>query len=103
LSRWGNRYTDVMLGLGVRDCTSGFRAYRSEVLHSGVFAETTSDGYAFLTEVLFRLHGMKRLRIVEVPIIFTERTAGESKMNKTIIVESMRRVTLWGLRRLVNH
>jgi dolichol-phosphate mannosyltransferase len=44
---------------------------------------------------------MKRLRIVEVPIIFTERTAGESKMNKTIIGESMRRVTLWGLRRLL--
>ena len=47
-----------------------------------------------------RLHEKKRWRIVEVPIIYTERTAGESKMNKTIIVESMRRVTLWGLRRL---
>ena len=103
LSRWGNWYTGVMLGVGVRDCTSGFRAYRREVLHSGVFAETTSDGYAFLTDVLFRLHKKKRWRIVEVPIIYTERTAGESKMNKTIIIESMRRVTLWGLRRLVNH
>jgi dolichol-phosphate mannosyltransferase len=100
LSRWGNWYTDMMLGIGVRDCTSGFRAYRREVLHSGVFAETTSDGYAFLTDVLFRLHKKKRWRIVEVPIILTERTAGESKMNKTIISESMRRVTLWGLRRL---
>jgi dolichol-phosphate mannosyltransferase len=100
ISRWGNRYTDMMLGVGVRDCTSGFRAYRQEVLHSGVFAETTSAGYAFLTDVLFRLHKKQRWRIVEVPIIYTERTAGESKMNKTIIIESMRRVTLWGLRRL---
>jgi dolichol-phosphate mannosyltransferase len=50
---------------------------------------------------LFRLHKKQRWRIVEVPIIYTERTAGESKMNKTIIIESMHRVTLWGLRRLL--
>ena len=113
LSRWGNRYTGFMLGLGVRDCTSGFRAYRSEVVRSGVVAATTSDGYSFLTEVLYRLRGgfvgaggapveQVRWRITEVPIIYTERVAGESKMNKTIISESMRRVTLWGLRRLMS-
>ena len=113
LSRWGNWYTSLMLGLGVRDCTSGFRAYRSEVVRSGVVAATTSDGYSFLTEVLYRLRGgfvgaggapneHVRWRITEVPIIYTERVAGESKMNKSIISESMRRVTLWGLRRLLN-
>ena len=113
LSRWGNWYTSLMLGLVVRDCTSGFRAYRSEVVRSGVVAATTSDGYSFLTEVLFRLRGgfvsadgvpaaPVPWHITEVPIIYTERMAGESKMNKTIISESMRRVTLWGLRRLVS-
>ena len=113
LSLWGNWYTSFMLGLGVRDCTSGFRAYRSEVVRSGVVAATTSDGYSFLTEVLYRLRGgfvgaggapdeHVRWRITEVPIIYTERVAGESKMNKTIISESMRRVTLWGLQRLMS-
>lgn len=123
LSRWGNWYTGFMLGLGVHDCTSGFRAYRSEVIRSGVVAATTSDGYSFLTEVLYRLRGgflradgaqdaqlltdsapvaLVRWQIIEVPIILTERLAGESKMNKTIISESMRRVTLWGLRRLMS-
>ena len=113
LSRWGNWYTGIMLGVGVRDCTSGFRAYRSEVIRSGVVAATTSDGYSFLTEVLYRLRGglvradgatsvPVRWRVTEVPIIYTERVAGESKMNKTIISESMRRVTLWGLRRLMS-
>ena len=113
LSLWGNWYTSFMLGLGVRDCTSGFRAYRSEVVRSGVVAATTSDGYSFLTEVLYRLRGgfvgaggapdeHVRWRITEVPIIYTERVAGESKMNKTIISESMRRVTRWGLRRLMS-
>ena len=113
LSLWGNWYTSFMLGLGVRDCTSGFRAYRSEVVRSGVVGATTSDGYSFLTEVLYRLRGgfvgaggapdeHVRWRITEVPIIYTERVAGESKMNKSIISESMRRVTLWGLRRLLN-
>jgi len=113
LSRWGNWYTGIMLGVGVRDCTSGYRAYRSEVIRSGVVAATTSDGYSFLTEVLFRLRGglghtdsdsgmPVRWRITEVPIIYTERVAGESKMNKTIISESMRRVTLWGLRHLMS-
>ncbi|MGA1743276.1 MAG: glycosyltransferase, partial [Ilumatobacteraceae bacterium] len=55
LSRCGNWYTGFMLGVGVRDCTSGFRAYRSEVIRSGTLADTSSNGYAFLTEVLFRL------------------------------------------------
>jgi glycosyltransferase involved in cell wall biosynthesis len=113
LSRWGNWYTGIMLGLGLRDCTSGFRAYRSQVVRSGVIAATTSDGYSFLTEVLYRLRGgfvgadgvpaaPAPWHITEVPIIYTERVAGESKMNKTIISESMRRVTLWGLRRLMS-
>ncbi|MFM7897872.1 MAG: glycosyltransferase, partial [Actinomycetota bacterium] len=103
LSRWGNAYTGLMLGVGVRDCTSGFRAYSGEVIRAGNIATTTSSGYAFLTEVLFRLRQRGDCQIVEVPIIYAERIAGESKMSKTIISESMRRVTAWGLSRLWRH
>jgi len=101
LSRWGNRYTAFMLGVPVRDCTSGFRAYQVDVIRSGVIGATTSTGYAFLSEVLFRLRHEQRFSIHEVPIIYRDRTSGESKMNKTIISESMRLVTKWGLARLL--
>jgi dolichol-phosphate mannosyltransferase len=101
LSRVGNLYTGMMLGVGVRDCTSGFRAYRGDVIRAGTIATTTSSGYAFLTEVLFRLRQRGGYVIVEVPIIYVERIAGESKMSKTIISESMRRVTGWGFSRLL--
>ena len=101
LSRWGNRYTAFMLGVRVRDCTSGFRVYRTDVIRSGVISATTSSGYAFLSEVLFRLRREQRFSIQEIPIIYRDRTSGESKMNKTIISESMRLVTKWGLTRLL--
>lgn len=103
LSRLGNWYTGFMLGVGAHDCTSGFRAYRGEVIRSGTIANTTSNGYAFLTEVLFRLRQHGLARFVEVPIVYVERVAGESKMSKTIISESMRRVTGWGIERLRRH
>ena len=101
LSRTGNWYTGFMLGVGVRDCTSGFRAYRGDIIRSGTISSTTSNGYAFLTEVLYRLRQRGVNNLVEVPIIYENRIAGESKMNKTIISESMRRVTGWGLGRLL--
>ena len=101
LSRTGNWYTEFMLGVGVRDCTSGFRAYRGDIIRSGTISSTTSNGYAFLTEVLYRLRQRGVTGLVEVPIVYVERVAGESKMNKTIISESMRRVTGWGLGRLL--
>ena len=100
LSRWGNFYTSVMLGIKVRDCTSGFRAYGHNVTTSGVIPSTTSNGYAFLSEVLMKLHVTRHYRIVEVPIVYVDRVSGQSKMNKTIISESMRLVTKWGLGRL---
>ena len=100
LSRSGNWYTAVMLGVGVRDCTTGFRAYRGDIIRAGTIAETTSNGYAFLTEVLFRLRQRGDCRIVEVPIVYENRVAGDSKMSKTIISESMLRVTGWGFERI---
>ena len=100
LSRLGNWYTAFMLGLPVRDCTAGFRAYRTDLLRRTDISSTASNGYAFLTETLMRINNAGNVRIVEVPITYVNRAFGESKMNKTIISESMWRVTLWGLRRL---
>ena len=103
LSKWGNTYTRRVLGLPTRDCTSGFRAYRSTALAAIEPGTTGAEGYAFLTELVRRLaqHGY---RVVETPIIFRDRTLGTSKMSGRIIVESMLLVTRWGaqdrLRRL---
>jgi dolichol-phosphate mannosyltransferase len=99
LSRWGNTYTAFMLRLPIRDCTTGFRAYRADIVRRARLNATVSDGYAFLTESLLRIHELGDVRIDEVPIIYVERTQGESKMSKTIISESMRRVTWWGVQR----
>ncbi|MFM7871950.1 MAG: polyprenol monophosphomannose synthase, partial [Actinomycetota bacterium] len=96
LSRLGNLYTGAILGVGVRDCTSGFRAYRAQALRS-IRPETTSaDGYAFLTELVVRL-SRQGSRIEEIPITFVDRRYGTSKMSGRIIAESMLLVTRWGL------
>lgn len=96
LSRWGNAYTRAALGIHVRDCTAGFRAYRSEVL-AAIDPETTrAEGYAFLTELVRRLDHAG-YRIEETPIVFTDRTLGTSKMSASIIAESMWRVTRWAV------
>lgn len=97
LSRWGNRYTAALLGVGVRDCTSGFRAYRADVLAALDAGTTTAEGYAFLTELVRRLVRQQR-HLVEVPITFVDREVGVSKMSGRIIVESMWLVTTWGVR-----
>jgi dolichol-phosphate mannosyltransferase len=100
LSRWGNRYTSFILGLHVRDCTSGFRAYRASALRSIDPATTDAEGYAFLTELVRRLVRSGH-RVTETPIVFTDRQAGSSKMSGRIVAESMLLVTRWGARDMV--
>ena len=99
LSRWGNRYTGFVLRMKVRDCTSGFRAYRASALQAADPGATTAEGYAFLTELVRRMarHGAT---IVETPIMFRDRENGVSKMSGRIIAESMLLVTRWGVRDL---
>jgi len=96
LSKWGNRYTGVLLGAKVHDCTAGFRAYRAPTLRAIEPGSTSAEGYAFLTALTRRLarHGA---RIVETPILFKDRERGTSKMSGRIIVESMLLVTAWGV------
>lgn len=96
LSKWGNAYTRVLLRLTPNDCTSGYRAYRSEALAAIDPAGTRAEGYAFLTELVRRLD-RNGARIEETPIIFRDRTHGRSKMSGRIIVESMILVTRWGV------
>jgi dolichol-phosphate mannosyltransferase len=100
LSRWGNRYARVMLGVPVKDLTSGFRAFRAEAL-SRLRADTCrSAGYAFQVEMAWRAH-LLDYRITEVPITFRERRRGRSKLDGRIIREAMWLVTRWGMGRLL--
>lgn len=96
LSRWGNRYTGAVLRMSVRDCTSGFRAYRASSLRAVDPASTTAEGYAFLTE-LIRDMVANGATVAETPILFRDRVRGTSKMSTRIIAESMWLVTTWGV------
>ena len=96
LSKWGNAYTRRLLRLAPHDCTSGYRAYRASALAAIDPSNTSAEGYAFLTE-LVRLLTRHGYRIVEIPIVFRDRTRGKSKMSGRIIVESMLLVTRWGI------
>lgn len=100
LSRWGNRYVGLVLGIGVRDATAGFRAYRASTLEAIDYASTSADGYAFQVEMAYRVVQVGRT-VTEVPIQFTDRERGTSKMSGAIVVEAMWLVTLWGLRHRV--
>ncbi len=95
LSRWGNRYAAGVLGLAVNDATAGFRAYSANALERMDFESVQADGYGFQVEMTHRLVRSGG-RIVEFPITFRERTAGESKLSNGIIREALLLVVrLW--------
>jgi dolichol-phosphate mannosyltransferase len=98
LSRGGNTYARLMLGLSVRDSTAGFRAYRAECLRAIDLGSVKTKGYGFQVDMTRRVEACG-FGIVEVPIAFRERTRGQSKMSGAIIFEAMWMVTLWGLQR----
>jgi dolichol-phosphate mannosyltransferase len=97
LSIGGNRYANVALGLGVRDATAGYRAYRGATIRDIDFLGTRADGYGFQVEMTYRVVGTGG-GIVECPITFRDRTRGRSKMSSRIVVEAMVLVTMWALR-----
>lgn len=99
ISKGGSWYARTMLGVPVRDVTAGYRVYRTEALSRILRSEIASRGYCFQID-LTRRTAQAGYRIVEVPIEFREREAGESKMSGAIVVEAMLRVTQWGLERL---
>ena len=98
LSRGANTYARLMLGIGVRDATGGFRAYRATTLRKIDLHEVESQGYCFQIDLALRA-ARAGLTVAEVPITFVERTAGTSKMNKAIVREALLRVTAWGIER----
>jgi glycosyltransferase involved in cell wall biosynthesis len=97
LSRSGNRYADVALGLAVRDATSGFRAYRAQALREIDVDSVRADGYGFQIEMAYRV-ARNGGDVVELPIEFVDRQRGASKMSMRIIAEALLLVTWWGLR-----
>ena len=95
LSRFANQYVSQVTGLRVRDSTSGFRCYTRRALQCLLEIGLTSEGYAFQVETVFRAQ-REGLRIVEIPITFTDRRAGKSKMSGKVILESV--LKPWRLR-----
>lgn len=98
ISKGGNLYARLMLGLPLRDVTAGYRAYRDEALRVLPYREARASGYGFQVEMALRTHGAG-MRVVEVPITFRDRTRGTSKMGIGIVVEALGLVTLWGWQR----
>jgi len=97
LSVGGNIYARAMLGVPVRDVTAGYRLFRRATLEKIELGSVESMGYCFQTDLAWRTV-QAGLRITEVPIEFVERVRGESKMNRDVATESLRRITRWGLR-----
>jgi dolichol-phosphate mannosyltransferase len=97
LSRAGNRYAQLALGMHASDATSGFRAYRAAALQEIDFASTRATGYGFQIELTHRINWAGG-RIAEVPIVFADRRRGQSKMSLRIAAEAFVLVTLCALR-----
>ena len=97
LSRGGNLYTRVALGMPIKDATGGYRAYRLAALDKMDTDTVASQGYCFQVDLAWRAH-RNGFRVVEVPITFAERERGASKMSSSIVREALWRVTVWGTR-----
>ncbi len=100
LSRFANAYARVATGLPVADCTSGYRCYRRRVLEGIDFASVLSNHYVFLIELAARAH-WAGWSVGEVPITYTERRHGESKLTGRVLLESM--IVPWRLRLARRH
>nr|WP_202944526.1 polyprenol monophosphomannose synthase [Oscillochloris trichoides] len=95
ISRGGNLYAGIILGLPVADATGGYRCYRRSVLENIDLNAVRSNGYAFQVEMVYRAL-RTGARIGEIPIIFPDRRVGKSKMSRRIVVEAL--INVWKLR-----
>jgi dolichol-phosphate mannosyltransferase len=96
LSRGGNAYARIMLGLSVHDATGGYRVYRAATLNDIELHSVRSQGYCFQIDLTLRAVRAGK-KVVEVPITFTERAHGNSKMSQAIVAEALWKVTEWGV------
>ncbi len=97
LSKAGNLYARIFMGWAVTDATSGFRAYASRILREIDLESIRSEGYAFQIEMVRRVR-LAGGRVTEVPITFSERRDGKSKMRGRIVLEALWRVPAWAWR-----
>ncbi|MFQ5706983.1 MAG: polyprenol monophosphomannose synthase [bacterium] len=95
LSVGANWYTRVVTGLPVRDCTSGFKCFRREVLEQIDLENIASDGYSFQIELNYKVW-KKKFKICEIPIIFVDRVKGNSKLSRKVMHEAA--LMVWKLR-----
>ena len=100
MSKYGNKYACVVLGLPISDATSGFRLLRTDALRRNDLYATRSRGYGFMIETAYRMH-RGGARIEEVPVTFVDRVRGQSKLSLGVAVEELALATGWGLRDLV--
>ena len=96
ISIGGSTYARVLLRFPVRDSTSGYRAFRRQVLEEIKLDEVASQGYCFQIDLAWKTW-RSGFRVREVPITFTEREVGRSKMSHAIVLEALWRVAAWGL------
>jgi dolichol-phosphate mannosyltransferase len=99
ISYFANLYARMITGVPIKDLTAGFKGWRSETLRLINFNESSSQGYCFQIETSFRAY-QKSCKLVEHPIVFTDRTVGESKMSKNVMIEAVFKVWLFGFWRL---
>jgi glycosyltransferase involved in cell wall biosynthesis len=97
LSRGGNVYARLSLGMPINDATSGFRAYRRDLLQRLVAQGVHSDGYGFQVELALRAY-RDGWTLREIPITFREREHGRSKISRRIVVEALWLIARWGVR-----
>lgn len=95
ISRSGNLYVRMALGMPFRDATGGYRAYRMPVLDKMEIDSVSSQGYCFQVDLAWRAY-RQGFRVTEVPITFADRERGASKMSQSIVREAFWRVTIWG-------
>ena len=99
ISYFANLYAKLITGVPVKDLTAGFKAWRVSTLKKIKYNECSSQGYCFQIETSFRAY-QKGCKLVEHPIVFTDRTVGESKMSKAVMLEAVLKVWLFGFWRL---
>ncbi|MEO7127180.1 MAG: polyprenol monophosphomannose synthase [Nakamurella sp.] len=97
LSRGANAYARMALGSRIHDMTAGYRAYRADVLRTLALGDVASQGYCFQVDLAWRTISAG-FRVTEVPITFTEREIGTSKMTGSIMTEAFTNIASWGLK-----
>jgi len=88
LSYGANLYAQIFIRFPIKDSTGGFKCFKRDVLESIDLSKIYSEGYSFQIEMNF-LTWIKGFKVLEIPIVFTDRTVGESKMNRAIVIEAI--------------